>query len=188
MLGDYWRRFVHFLKQDSWQAWTVSLLLMFVFVRFVFFPILSFAFGTSLPLVVVESCSMYHEESFDGWWERNQLWYDERDIEKDDFEMYSFKGGINKGDVIIVTGRGEYEEGDVIIFNSLYQYPLIHRVVSLDPLATKGDHNGDQLEVERDIDPTAVIGKAVIRIPALGWLKLIFFELFKNPGERGLCR
>lgn len=188
MVLAWLKRFVHFLKQDNWQAWFVSLLLMFIFVKFIFFPLLSFAFGTRLPLVVVESCSMYHENSFDGWWNRNSLWYDEHDITKSEFQNYPFKNGINKGDVIVVTGRSSPSVGDVIIFDSHYPYPLIHRVVSEDSLSTKGDHNGDQLEAERAILPEQVVGTAIARIPALGWLKLIFFELFRDPTERGFCR
>lgn len=182
------KRFVHFLKQDNWQAWFVSLLLMFIFVKFIFFPVLSFAFGTRLPLVVVESCSMYHENYFDGWWNRNSLWYDGHDITRSAFQGYPFKNGINKGDVIVVTGRSSPSTGDVIIFDSSYPYPLIHRVVSENPLSTKGDHNGDQLEAERAILPEQVVGTAIVRIPALGWLKLIFFELFRDSTERGFCR
>lgn len=187
-LGEYWRRSVTFLKQDSWQSWIVSLLLMFVAVKFIFFPLLSLLFGTSLPLVVVESCSMYHESPFDQWWLQNGLWYEDHSIDRADFEGYSFRNGISKGDVILVSGRAEYKEGDVLIFNSDYQYPIIHRIVTMKPLGTKGDHNGNQLESETSIDSSQVVGKAIVRIPALGWLKLIFFELLRSPNERGFCK
>lgn len=187
-LGEYWRRSVTFLKQDSWQSWVVSLLLMFVAVKFVFFPVISLFLGTSLPLVVVESCSMYHESSFDEWWLQNAPWYEDHRIKDYHFKEYPFKNGISKGDVIIVSGRGNYSEGDVLIFNSEYQYPIIHRIVTTDPLGTKGDHNGDQLAAEVDINSSQIIGKAVVRIPALGWLKLIFFELLRSPNERGFCK
>ena len=54
------KKFWAFLQEDSWQSWVVSLILIIIIIKFVFFPLLSFVTGTTLPLVVVESCSMYH--------------------------------------------------------------------------------------------------------------------------------
>lgn len=176
------------MKKDTWQSWMVSLVLTFLVIKFVFFPLMSFAFNSELPLVVVESCSMYHEVGFDKWWEQNGPWYDDTDINKGNFEVFPFKNGLNKGDIVLVSGRGQYKVGDVIIFSSVYTYPLIHRVVSDNPLATKGDHNGGQLAEELNINKDAVIGHAVARVPGLGWLKLIFFEGFKSSEQRGFCR
>lgn len=188
-IGEQLRRFWRFLKADTWQSWLVSLLLMYLVIRFVLFPTLSFAFLTPLPLVVVESCSMYHEQPFEGWWSQNELWYGtEHNVSRADFEGFPFKRGLNKGDIVLVSGRGGYELGDIIIFRSSYTYPLIHRIVRLDPLATKGDHNSAHLPDELDIPSEAVLGKAVARVPGLGWLKLIFFEGFKSPENRGFCR
>ena len=48
-------------NSDSWLSWVVALVIIFVFVKFVFFPILSLMFGTSLPLAGVESSSMDHQ-------------------------------------------------------------------------------------------------------------------------------
>lgn len=183
-LKDFW----NFLKKDTWQSWLVSLALAFIVIKFAFFPALGWVTGTHLPLVVVESCSMYHESGFDEWWTQNGQWYSGKDIDREDFESYSFKDGISKGDIIFVWGRSEVKKGDVIIFNSEYRYPLIHRVVSLEPLSTKGDHNPGQLPAEQDISSDAIVGRAVGRIPGLGWIKLVFFEAFKDPEQRGFCR
>lgn len=183
------KRFWRFLKADSWQSWVVSLVLMYVFIRFLFFPFLAFVFASPLPLVVVESCSMYHEQSYDGWWAQNALWYEtEHEITGSDFAQFPFRNGLNKGDIVFISGRGGYDVGDIIVFQSTYTYPLIHRMVSLDPLATKGDHNPGHLSEELDIASEAVMGKAVLRIPGVGWLKLIFFEGFKSSESRGFCR
>jgi signal peptidase I len=187
-MKEHAKRVWQFLKKDSWQSWLVSLVLMFLFIKLLFFPFLSWTLGTSLPLVVVESCSMYHETGFDSWWSRNAVWYETHDIELSNFTTYPFQGGLNKGDIVIVSGRRDVREGDIIIFNADYTYPLIHRVVSLKPLSTKGDHNPTQLDAERKIRDDAVIGHAVARIPALGWLKLIFFEGLKPSEQRGFCR
>ena len=184
---NWLRRFWSFLREDSWPSLVVSLILIFIFIRFIFFPILSFALGAELPLVVVESCSMYHEQGFDGWWQQNALWYEKAGINQSAFENFPFKGGINKGDVILVWGRTKPEVGDVIIFHSSYTYPLIHRVVDTQHLGTKGDHNPTQLQAEEDIPRDTVIGKAIFRVPVLGWIKLIFFEAFKPQDQRGFC-
>ena len=194
-------RFWRFLQEDSWQSWLVSLVLLVILIRFVLFPILGFVTGSSLPLVVIESCSMYHESGFDNWWEDHSDWYEERGISKEDFEGFPFHNGLNKGDIIVVWGHSDYEIGDVIIFEpnsgSSAPHPIIHRVVQENPYGTKGDHNFAQLVSgnlanSQNIDETniaeeQVIGKSVARIPFLGWIKLVFFEPFRANGDKGLC-
>jgi len=177
------------LNEDSWQSWLISLILAFVIIKFVFFPVLSLITGSGLPLVVVESCSMYHGSNFDSWWQEKKLWYEDNDIEKGDFEEFPFNSGLNKGDIILIWDRGIVEEGDIIVFNANYRNPLIHRVVEFDGnYSTKGDHNPTQLDVEREINPNNLIGRAVLRVPALGWAKLIFFEGSRPAEQRGFCR
>ncbi len=182
------KRFWVFLKKDTWQSWLVSLVLAFVFIKFVFFPFLSWVFATSLPLVVVESCSMYHQDNFDSWWSRNSAWYESHAIDREDFENFKLKNGLNKGDIVLVSGRGEYRKGDILIFNSQYRYPLIHRLVRVEPYDTKGDNNFAQLPGETDIESEQFVGKAVGRVPGLGWIKLIFFEGSKPKEQRGFCK
>lgn len=184
-LQKFWR----FLKQDTWQSWIVSLVLAFIFIKFIFFPILSWGFATKLPLVIVESCSMYHSSNdFDSWWTSNGGWYENRGISKADFEKMSFHNGLNKGDIVFVTGRGGYNVGNILIFNSNYQYPLIHRLIRTEPFDTKGDNNPSQLPAELDIQTGEIVGKAWGKIPGLGWIKLIFFEGTKPEGQRGFCK
>jgi signal peptidase I len=185
------KRFWSFLKRDSWQSWVVSLIIAFVFIKFVFFPGLSFVTGTPLPLVVVESCSMYHSENFEGWWESNGAWYERKGIQKNEFEEFGFKSGLNKGDIVLVKGSDNYEVGEIIVFNSVYRFPVIHRLVKEEPYGTKGDNgktNPGQLSQEKEISEEQVLGKAVARIPGLGWLKLIFFEGTREREQRGFCR
>lgn len=193
------RIFWEFLKEDSWTSWFVSLLLLVVLIRFIFFPTLSLVTGSALPLVVIESCSLYHKTSFDAWWNQNQEWYENKGISKSDFKSFPYKNGLNKGDIIFVWGKGNYNIGNIIIFEpnpgSTAGHPIIHRIISLDPIGTKGDHNSMQLTSNNNaqkIDETSipenrVIGKATFKIPALGWIKLIFFEPFRPASERGFC-
>lgn len=176
-----------YMKKDTWDSWLVSLVLIFIFIKFIFFPLLSLATGTSLPLVVVESCSMYHLDNFESWWDRNGIWYEEKGISKSEFESYRFKNGLNKGDIILTWGHSDYQKGDVIIFNANAKYPLIHRIISDAKISTKGDNNLGQLDVEKNIEPEQIIGKSVLRMPLIGWLKLIFFEPFKPADQRWLC-
>ena len=185
---NLFKKFWEFLKADTWQSWVVSLILAFIIIKFMFFPLLSFSLGTQLPLVVVESCSMYHSTGFDDWWQRNSVWYEREGITKSDFREYSFKGGLNKGDIVLVTGRGGRDIGDVIIFEANQRFPLIHRLVMEQPYGTKGDNNNVQLDIETSIDEEEILGRAVFRVPALGWLKLAFFEGSKPPNERGFCK
>jgi signal peptidase I len=181
------KNFWEYLKRDTWDSWVVSLILVVLFIKLIFFPGLSLITGASLPLVVVESCSMYHSSDFDDWWNRNAAWYDTKNITKNEFESFSFQNGLNKGDVILIWGRAEYKKGDIIIFRAPTKNPIIHRAISEGNISTKGDHNIDQLPFEKEIQNELIIGKAAGRIPFVGWLKLIFFEPIRPEAERGLC-
>lgn len=59
------KKFYDFLKEDSLPSLIVTLVLAFIIIKFIFFPLLSFVTGTSLPLVIVESCSMHHPEDWE---------------------------------------------------------------------------------------------------------------------------
>ncbi len=177
----------NFLKEDTWQSWLVSLILVILIIKLLIFPFLSFATGSSLPLVVVESCSMYHDSSFDTWWNSNEAKYQDFEINKENFSSFSLKNGINKGDIILVSGKNSYEIGDVVIFVANTKNPIIHRLIETGPYETQGDNNPTQLEIEKSIPEDRILGKAVTRIPLVGWIKLIFFELTKSKSQRGLC-
>jgi signal peptidase I len=199
-MKDYFKIFYKYLQKDSWDSFLVSLILIVLSIKLVLFPLLSLITGSPLPLVVVESCSMYHTSSFENWWSQNAAWYEEKGITEEEFKEYSLKNGFNKGDIILIVGSEKYEKGDIIVFNpnqdALSNKPIIHRIISEEPIATKGDYNSDQLRKDNNnqkidetkIYPQQIIGKSVIKIPLLGWIKLIFFEPFKPENERGLCK
>ncbi len=187
---EYFRGFSSFLKKDSWPSFFVSLILAFVLIKFIFFPGLSFLTGTELPLVIVESCSMYHhEDGFEKTFASSL--YEDYGISIGDTSNWDFQNGFDKGDVIFVVGAEEVEVGDVIIFEAGSRYPLIHRVIySGSYYSTKGDNyitNSNQLNSEKRIQKEKVIGKALFRVPAIGWAKLIFFEGSRPSNNRGLC-
>jgi len=185
-------RFWKFLHKDSWASFFVTLLLAFVVIKWMFFPGLSFLTGTSLPLVIVESCSMYHHDGgFGEIFSRSEV-YEENGIELEETDFWDFPGGFSKGDVIFVVGVKKPDVGDVVIFNTGAVHPLIHRVVEVndETFGTKGDNyktNSNQLSSEKKITEEQLVGKALFRIPAIGWAKLIFFEAGRSPHNRGLC-
>jgi len=172
-IGRVW----HFLwESNSIWSWIVDFVLAFVFIKFIFFPLLSLIFASSLPMVIVESKSMIHQGDFDAWWSKFGSWYEQNGITEAQFKQWGFQNGINKGDIIVVQGSDNYELGDVIIFKVPIQAtPIIHRLVVIDNeiYSTKGDNNQYQLPYEKSTAKNNVYGKAIAKIPWLGWIKLI---------------
>ena len=199
---NIWSKFWFLLwKDDSFKGWIFSIVFLFIFIRFIFFPGLSFVTGTYLPLAIVESCSMYHQgnlfSNFDNWWERHEEKYSAFGITREDFESFHLSNGFNKGDILFILGISpeNVKIGDVIIFEAGARNPIIHRVVSISEeegdyiFSTIGDNNQGQLEFEKRISSEKVVGKTALRIiPYAGWLKLIFFEFQKPLSERGFCK
>lgn len=138
--------------------------------------------------VIIESCSMYHNSNLDNWWVENSQHYQEFEVTKQDFESFPFKNGFSKGDLLISKKISDVPEiGDIIIFRSVYTQSLAHRVVSIDPISTKGDKNPIQLDGEKTINQEDVTSKAILRIPLIGWTTIIFYESRKVPQEKGFC-
>ena len=200
-LKEYSKKFWFLLwKDDSLKGWIFSVVFLFLFIKFIFFPVLSLTTGTDLPLAIVESCSMYHKgdivSNFGSWWARHEGKYEPYIINELDFRSFSFKNGFNKGDILFITGAKpeKIEVGDVIIFDAGQRNPIIHRVINITAknneyiFSTMGDNNNGQLSVEKSISSDQLVGKAQFRLaPMLGWVKLLFYD-FRNPSsERGLC-
>lgn len=184
------KRFMDFMKQDSWSSLLVFFIIAIIFIKFIFFPTLSFLTGTNLPLVIVESCSMYHHENGFEKTFRSRI-YEQNNIYIEDTKKWDFQNGLNKGDVIFVIGAKNVEVGDVIIFSGGASHPIIHRLLKdEEPYATKGDNyisNAKQLDTEKEIAQDQVIGKALFKVPYVGWIKLIFFEWARPSSQRGFC-
>jgi len=203
---------------DSIWSWIVALALIYIIIKFIFFPSLSLILGTSLPMAGVESSSMDHQivkddykrfslcgnifseqekkESghinFNEYWTACGNWYEEKEISQEQFSKFSLKNGFKKGDIIIIWGRFKPKLGDIIIFKanpeSIAPRPIIHRIVDINEqgiIQTKGDHNKKQLTISNNIYKTdethitqeQIIGKAIIKIPLLGWPKIWATEL-----------
>lgn len=198
---SFWKKFWFAVwKDDSFKGWVISIIFLFILIKGILFPFLELTTGTALPLVIVESCSMHHENNlvsdFDKWWEHHKNKYSEFKITKEEFKEFNFKKGFTKGDILFVTKAKteKLEVGDVIIFEAQYKYPVIHRIIEIKEkenrlvFSTIGDNNNDQLYTEKEIQEEQIIGKAKIRvIPYAGWIKLIIFEKVKPHSERGFC-
>jgi len=161
-------------NSDSILSWIVALVIIYVFIKFIFFPSLSLVMGTSLPMAGVESSSMDHQIAradfgtfglcserydkdniehidFDEYWEHCGDWYEDEGISKSEFSNFPLRNGFRKGDIVVVWGRFTPKIGDIIIFKanpeSTAPRPIVHRIVSIDNgiIGTKGDHNQAQL-------------------------------------------
>ncbi|MBI2045263.1 signal peptidase I [Candidatus Pacearchaeota archaeon] len=194
-LKRYWQKFWFIVwKDDSFKGWIFSILFIFIVIKLIFFPVLNLATGTSLPLAIVESCSMYHNGnmlgSFDKWWEKHDSIYADKDIAEKNFKEFIFKKGFNKGDILFIVGINpeDIKIGDVIIFKSQGK-DIIHRVVDIKTdsagkrvFSTMGDNVGRIQYFEEEIKENQIVGKAAFKlIPYIGWAKLIivdFMDLF----------
>ena len=197
----FFKRFWYLLwKDNSIKGWLLSLVVIFVFIKFIFFPLLTLATGTVLPLAIVESCSMYHSgnifSDFSAWWGKHETKYGALGINESEFSQFGFKNGFSKGDILFITGvkPRNIHIGDIIIFKAGQQNPVIHRVINITQtnevyyFSTEGDNNNGQLGFENHISQSDIMGRAAFRIvPYVGWAKLVFFENQKPVDQRGIC-
>jgi len=166
----------------SWAAFFIIVLpICFLIIKFLFFPLFSLVFSSPLPFVIVESGSMEHNNAnFETWWNSSGIWYEASNITKEEFLEWPLNNGFNKGDIMVVAGSEKYNQGDVIVFKREAGVPIIHRLIFLEPLGTKGDNNLYQLGEEKNISKDRVLGKAIFRIPLLGYLKLVFVDIYNS--------
>lgn len=193
-LKNFLRKTWYFIWEDNsiW-SWIVNILLAFVLIKFLVYPSIGLLLGTTHPVVAVMSNSMEHEGSFDDWWNQDKAlcqgsscsqagFYAQYSISKEDFLSYRLRNGFNTGDIIVVAGIKEenIKKGDIVVYWSNGPIPIIHRVIAKWEgddtyfLTTKGDNNRGFNNNEKQLDADVIVGKAVIRIPYLGWIKIGF--------------
>lgn len=187
-------------NEDSLSSWIVNIVLAFLIIKFLVYPVLGSMLGTGFPIVAVVSGSMEHQleplegkyeicgsifnESerlnFDRFWNLCGPWYQNRNITKKQFEKFKLSNGFNKGDIIVLQNKKDINVGDTIVFWSNYKNPIIHRVVEIkeNKYNTKGDHNYRE---DGFVHDDKVLGKALFKIPLLGWIKIWFVNIFKIP-------
>ncbi len=199
-----WHFFWH---DDSVWSWLANVVVAFLLIRYIVYPVLGLLFGTSFPIVAVVSESMEHSlydgklcgkdvavfrESFDNYWDVCGGWYENSGITKEEFSRFPFQQGFDKGDVIILwrAHKNNLHLGDVLVFQSNRPQPIIHRIVDILQenndyfYRTKGDHNSNSFEsiLETKIPQSRILGKGVLRIPYLGWIKILFVDLVRPFG------
>lgn len=187
------KKFWHFIwNDDSLLSWILSIVVAFVLIRFIFYPVLGLILATSHPVVAIVSGSMEHKiaqnefgqysicgtqvnEKYrlspDSYWELCGEWYEQRNISFDDFKDFPFKRGMNKADIIVLRNPGakKIEVGDVIVFiqpeNPVVE-PIIHRVVAINntPNGIVFQTKGDHNENSINIDiPQKYLNEYTVR-------------------------
>ncbi|MDO8657056.1 MAG: signal peptidase I, partial [Nanoarchaeota archaeon] len=200
-----WQFFWH---EDSVLSWIANIIVAFLVIRFVVYPLLGIVLGTGFPIVAVVSESMEQglhqgiicgqqfdkfKESFDNYWDVCGKWYEEHGISKEQFQQFPFQHGFRKGDVIILwrANAENIKLGDILVFQGNRPQPIIHRVVKIwqengnSYYHTKGDHNGASIDGsmgETQIGEERVLGKGLFRIPYLGWVKILFVDALRPLG------
>lgn len=191
---------------DSIWSWLANIVVAFLVIRFLLYPVLGLLLGTSFPIVAVVSESMEHgvhegklcntnqkefKESFENYWEHCGGWYEQRGVTMLQFSQYPFRDGFNKGDVIILWRAKHLNTGDILVFDGGRAQPIIHRVVKVyeengeEFYQTKGDHNSNSITDglgEEKVGKERIYGKGLLRIPYLGWLKIIFVDAVRPLG------
>lgn len=183
ILASVW----HFIWEDnSILSWVVNVVLAFILIKFVVYPGLGFIFQTESPVVAVVSKSMEHSTGdFDDWWQGKARQYSQFNITKNDFENFTLQGGFKKGDLMLLRGVNpeKLKPGEIIVFKGGETDPIIHRVVTKTKIgeqyifSTIGDNNNNQLTYERNITEERIVGKTILRIPFLGYVKIAFTSI-----------
>jgi signal peptidase I len=198
-----------FWNDDTIASWIANIIVAFIVIRFIVYPLLGVILGTGFPIVAVVSESMEHglgpngdlcgkqfinfQESYDNYWGVCGNWYEKEGISKEEFSQFTLNKGFDKGDVIILwrAHKNNIKLGDILVFQGNKPQPIIHRVVKLWEengkyfYSTKGDHNSDSINGEfgeTRISEERIYGKGIIRIPYLGWLKILFVDAVKPLG------
>ncbi|MDP3697254.1 MAG: hypothetical protein Q8R55_04485, partial [Candidatus Taylorbacteria bacterium] len=131
-----------FWNDDSPWSWIANVIVAFLVIRFLVYPLLGVVLGTSYPIVAVVSESMEHglsngilcgqqleefPQSFDNYWTVCGKWYEQRNISPEYFSTFPFRDGFDKGDVIVLWRPNRLEVGDILIFQGGRPQPIIHR-------------------------------------------------------------
>lgn len=96
----------------------------------------------------------------------------------------SMEPNLYKGDMLLVYGTPQIEVGDVIVYqNPKTNLPIVHRVLEIqdNKFITKGDNNpADDITLgitDNPVSPEQVQGKTMMKLPLLGWVKILFLRL-----------
>ena len=175
-------------NDNSVWSWIFNTILAFALIKFLVYPGLGLVLHTNHPVVAVISNSMEHQAEFESWWKIMEPFYTKHNVSETQFMNFRMSGGFNKGDIIILKGKKpeKIEIGDILVFDSNRPEPIIHRVVrrwksgETYYFSTKGDRNFNQRDEEKEIKEDRIVGTALLRVPYVGYVKIIFTELVNN--------
>lgn len=192
----FWRKLWWFIWEDNsvW-SWIVNIILAFLIIKFLVYPGLGLVLGTNYPIVAVVSGSMEHRNrAFDDWWvspnpsccangdcKSPAELYQNVNLSDAKFRTFKFPNGFNKGDLMVLMGPKDIKQGDVVVFGANgFADPIIHRVMDINgTVTTRGDNNCNTAQFEREIPQEAIVGKAALRIPLLGWIKIFAVQILQ---------
>lgn len=94
----------------------------------------------------------------------------------------SMEPTYHKGDLLILKNIpfNKIKVGDVIVFTVKGRnIPIVHRVINKTSshVETKGDNNPGQLPFEKNITADQIKGKAIFKIPKVGWTRILLGKL-----------
>ncbi len=142
---------------------------------------MAYALQTDFPVVAVVSRSMEHANPT----ETHYPFLQEKSLTIEQIKNLPFDDGIRMGDIVVVRGAplNEIKAGDVVVYKFPGREPIIHRVVEIteEGLITKGDNNRniDQINegIATPIKAENLKGKAILHIPLLGYVKIIYLKI-----------
>lgn len=183
MAENWWKRNTKGLKG------TIIYVLLGFLIALLLNKGLGLVLGSPLPVVTVSSTSMVPT------------------LQVGDISIIYGRGGYNLEDIIVfkgwkpepiihrVVGKAEKTNGEIKIevsnrlnklseeeLRSLGEKHLSKSVKSI--YITKGDNNGicDQCYGKNVVKESEIYGKSILKIPLLGWVKILFINLFlHNP-------
>jgi len=128
----------------------------------------------------------YNPTNFDDYWKICGSWYESQNISKEEFKSFAFKDGLEVGDMIVVLNTEKFDVGNIIIFNTdTGKFPIIHRIYSINggTVMTKGDNNPSPGPPNPygTVNVNSIHGKAILKIPLLGWVKILFTQVTGIP-------
>ena len=142
---------------------------------------LAYGLQTDYPVVAVVSKSMEHAHAQETF----VPYFAAKNFTTEQIRSLPFDDGMRMGDIVVVRGVpfNKIEVGAVIVYKFPGREPIIHRVVEITPdgLITKGDNNRNSDQAGGGIAPVIkaenVKGKAVLHIPMLGYVKIIYLKM-----------
>lgn len=157
-------------KEESILSYVFFVVITYLALKFLLLP--GFLLITNLSdIVAIMSSSMEHSGMEDLYYD---TYFMNLNYSINDINNFAYSNGLNIGDVILVRQTNNYTVGDIIVFyGEGFNDKIIHRIVSTDPLTTKGDNNIDSYSFDQNI--THVVGEVVLRIPFLGYPRWLMY-------------